>query len=66
MSTMQHDVSETIVKVTDDFVVRRRAGERPSIEAYEHNYPEIAEQVRRYLPLIDIIEQAAAHVADNR
>ena len=43
--------------VAESFLARYRAGERPSIAEYAGRYPELAEQIRRLLPALVMVEQ---------
>jgi hypothetical protein len=43
--------------VAESFLARYRAGDRPSIEEYAERHPELAEQIRRLLPLPVTFEQ---------
>ena len=44
-------------KVAESFLVRYRAGERPSINDYAARYPELAEQIRKCLPALVMVEE---------
>ena len=43
--------------VAESFLARYRAGERPSIEEYAARHPELADQIRRLLPALVMVEQ---------
>ena len=43
--------------VADSFLARFRAGERPSIADYAARHPELADQIRRLLPALVLVEQ---------
>jgi serine/threonine protein kinase len=43
--------------VAESFLARYRAGERPGIEEYVARYPELADQIRRLLPALVMVEE---------
>ena len=43
--------------VAESFLARYRTGERPSIEEYATRHPELADQIRRLMPALVIMEQ---------
>src|SRR5262249_38181003 len=43
--------------VAESFLARFRAGERPSIAEYAARFPELADQIRRLLPALVMVEQ---------
>ncbi len=43
--------------VAESFLARYRAGEHPSITDYAARHPELADQIRRLLPALVIVEQ---------
>jgi hypothetical protein len=43
--------------VAESFLARFRAGERPSIAEYAARHPELADQIRRLLPALVMVEQ---------
>jgi hypothetical protein len=43
--------------VAEAFLARYRAGERPSITEYAARHPDLAEQIRRLLPALVMVEQ---------
>jgi hypothetical protein len=47
---------DPIEKLADSFIVRFRAGERPSIEEYALKYPELAGEIRELLPALVELE----------
>ena len=51
---------DTIEQLADSFVTRFRAGERPSIEEFAGQYPELAEELRELLPALVLLEQNAS------
>jgi serine/threonine protein kinase len=40
-----------------EFVERRRRGERPTVDEYAANHPEMAEAIRELFPTIDVLEE---------
>jgi serine/threonine protein kinase len=53
-NTVPDDVLEEVV---ESFLVRYRAGERPSFEEYAARYPEIADLVRNLLQALAMVEE---------
>ena len=43
--------------VAESFLARYRAGERPSVAEYAARHPELADQIRRLLPALVMVEQ---------
>jgi hypothetical protein len=43
--------------VAESFLARLRAGQRPGVEEYAARYPELADQIRRLLPALVLVEQ---------
>ena len=43
--------------VAESFLARFRAGERPSIAEYAARHPELADQIRKLLPALVMVEQ---------
>jgi tetratricopeptide (TPR) repeat protein len=55
-------------RLAEEFAVRFRRGERPSIQEYVDRYPELADEIRDFIPAVVKLEQAkddreAAHDA---
>jgi eukaryotic-like serine/threonine-protein kinase len=48
---------ELLAELTDDFVRRHRAGQRPSVEEYANRHPEFADQIRNVLSAVMAMEQ---------
>ena len=46
----------TFDDVAEEFARRLRAGERPSIEEYAHNYPHWADEIRDVFPAVQMME----------
>jgi len=46
--------------LADDFLQRRRCGERPTVEEYCHRYPEIADDIRELFPVLIRMEDLGA------
>src|SRR3954470_22760278 len=53
-STVDRDPIEVLA---DSFLARFRRGERPSIEEYAAQHPELAEEIRSLLPALVMLEQ---------
>jgi serine/threonine protein kinase len=53
---------DLIERLADSFVARLRAGERPSIDEYERQYPELADELRDILPALVLLEQHGSPV----
>jgi WD40 repeat protein len=51
-------------RVADSFLARYRAGERPSIDEYAARHPELADQVRRLLPALVLVERDLSLAVD--
>jgi hypothetical protein len=43
--------------VAESFLARFRAGERPGVEEYASRHPELADQIRKLLPALVMVEQ---------
>jgi serine/threonine protein kinase/WD40 repeat protein len=69
MSETSGTDTELLDRLADSFVARFRAGERPSIDEYRRQYPELAEQLEALLPAIVLLERHAPvckpNAADN-
>src|SRR5262245_43472665 len=48
---------DPIEKLADSFLARFRRGERPSIEEYAAQHPELADEIRELLPALVMLEQ---------
>ena len=44
--------SEQLLEIAEEFVERVRSRESPTVEEYEEKYPELASEIRRYLPML--------------
>ena len=53
----QHDLGE----LAEEFVSRRRQGERATIEEYASKYPDLAEEIRELFPTVLELEQLKVH-----
>jgi serine/threonine protein kinase len=51
---------DLIEKLAESFVSRLRAGERPSIDEFAQQYPELADELRELLPALMMLEQHAS------
>jgi len=63
MSDVQHDLIEALL---GEFTERLRRGETPSISAYADAHPEQAEEIRKALESVAMIEQAARRREQQR
>lgn len=57
-TTDQHDLLD---RLAEEFVSRRRQGERASIEEYVRQYPDLAEEIRDIFPTVLELEQLKVH-----
>jgi serine/threonine protein kinase len=48
---------DPLEQVTESFLARWRAGERPAVSEYEKNYPELAADIRELFPALVMMEQ---------
>ncbi len=53
----QHDLDQ----LAEEFVSRRRLGERATIEEYAAKYPDLAEEIRELFPTVIELEQLKVH-----
>ncbi len=53
----QHDLDQ----LAEEFVSRRRQGERATIEEYAAKYPDLAEEIRELFPTVIELEQLKVH-----
>ena len=44
--------------LAEEFLERRRRGERPTIEEYAARYPHLADEVREFFPVLGLVEDA--------
>ena len=51
--------------VAESFLARYRAGEHPSITEYAARHPELADQIRRLLPALVMVEQDLTDGVDS-
>ena len=56
--TAVSDESVRLVRLTEEFTGRLRAGERPGIEEYERLHPDLAPRIRRLFPALVALEGA--------
>ena len=52
---------DRIEKLADSFMTSYRAGQRPSVDAYVQQYPELADQLRGLITALIVLEQNAPH-----
>jgi WD40 repeat protein/serine/threonine protein kinase len=50
------DDRDPVERLAEELVERRRRGEKPTVQEYEHQYPELAEQIRDLFPAILMME----------
>lgn len=55
------DQSDLLDRLAEEFVSRRRQGDRTSIEEYIRDYPELAEEIRDIFPTVLELEQLKVH-----
>jgi hypothetical protein len=55
---------ELLASLTDHFIRRHRAGERPAVDDYAARHPDLAEQIREFLGAALAIEQAGTAASD--
>ena len=58
--TMLNDSSadeNPVEALADEFLERRRRGERPSIEEYAARHPELADEIRDFFPALVLVEE---------
>ena len=46
-------------RIADEYCERRRQGERTSVDDFARRYPEHENDLRRFLPTLDLLERAA-------
>ena len=56
--------SEQLLEIAEQFVERVRNRESPTVEEYEEQYPELATEIRRYLPML-LPSSSAQSVSDG-
>ena len=54
-----------LAELTDDFLRRRRVGERPSVEEYAAKHPHLADRIRDLFPAMLLVEHDAAPPAER-
>ena len=57
MSDAQPD-RDPIDQIAEEFALRVRSGEQPTVEEYAERYPQAAEKIRELLPFVEQIEQS--------
>ena len=50
---------DAVERLAEEFLERRRRGERPAISEYEQRYPEMAAEIRELFPAIAFVENMA-------
>jgi serine/threonine protein kinase/WD40 repeat protein len=54
----------SIEDLADDFLERRRRGERPSLEEYTARYPDLASEIREFFPVLGLVEEFKPDMGD--
>ncbi len=62
---MSDTSGKTLEDIVDDFLERARRGESPSVDAYVHEHPEMAADLRRALHAVAMLEQIGGEEADD-
>lgn len=50
---------QRVLGLADEYLQRRRAGERPSIENFTQSHPDFADQTNRFLPVLQLLADAS-------
>src|SRR5262245_19198285 len=58
MADTESDQRDVLKQLVEEFVTRRRRGERPSLTEYANRYPELADDIRKLLPAMVQVERA--------
>lgn len=61
---LSSDDLEPVELLADDFMLRKRAGEKPTIDEYCTRHPELAEEIRDVFPALVVMEQVAPATGD--
>lgn len=61
---MSSDSLEPVELLADDFMRRQRSGEKPTIDEFCAQHPELADEIREVFPALVVIEQVAPATAD--
>jgi serine/threonine protein kinase len=51
------DVRDPIEELAEEFVVRKRRGEKPSMQEYCDKYPDLADDIRELFPALAMVEE---------
>ena len=51
-------------EIADAFVERHRRGQRPSIDEYAKQYPELADEIREVFPTLTMLEESKPSSSD--
>ena len=62
----EHSQADPLGPIADEFVQRYRDGERPSLTEYATKYPELADEIREFLPLLIMMEKAGSEILSSR
>ena len=58
MSRSESGQYDLLDQLAEEFAARFRRGERPTLEEYADNYPELADDIRELFPAMVKVEQA--------
>jgi serine/threonine protein kinase/WD40 repeat protein/Tfp pilus assembly protein PilF len=58
--TAEQSLPSLFDQLVESFIQRQRQGERPSIDEYLRQYPELASQIREVFPALELIEEIGA------
>ena len=65
-SSQQAQAQAQLDAIADEFLARVRAGETPSIEEYQSQNPELAEQVKDLLETIQFVDRMRDRSSDSK
>ena len=54
---MIEDGRHPIDQLAEEFLERLRAGQRPTIETYAHQHPQLADEIRELFPALEVLER---------
>ena len=55
----------TVERLAEDYLQRRRSGERPPISEYTERYPDLADQIRDFFPALCALEDLKPDTEDD-
>src|SRR5436190_2884975 len=56
---------DPVEALAEEFLARRQAGERPTVEDYAARHPELAERIRAFFPALVAVEDLKPVTADH-